>query len=210
MSATPLTGQTIIDRFEVKVDDNSVLSTNESLNFLNEVYRSVLDYKFWVWLMKEGTGTVSNSELTVPDDFKYFYDNYEDADGSKQQVIYIGTEYRPYFVIPFSERRLHRDQDGWCYYDAVNNKIVFTSDKANGKVAEFDYVYDPDNLTLATSPVFPARFHDILFFGMATNFPQIDNTPKNRSYAEEYAVQYQSVLDDMSYANSKLYGRANY
>lgn len=207
-----MTGQEIINTFELKVDDQSTLSSGESLALANEVYRRVLDYKPWEWLKKEGTGTVSNKQVTAPSDFKFFSANYDSPMGDFIPVVFVGSDYEPYEVIPFSQRNdsRYRDNDNFVYYDARQGLITFTGDGANGKSIVYDYIYQPDDLELATSPVFPTRFHDIIFYGMAVDFPALDNTPKNRSYAEEYEFRYEQVLLDMCYENSKIYGRANY
>lgn len=205
-----MTGKDIIDKFELNVDDQSTMSSQETLDLANKIYRQVLNYRPWVWLVKQATGTVSSQTASVPSDFRYFYNNYNDADGDDKAVIFVGSDSQPYEVIPFSERRNHRDNGAYCYYDAVNNTINFTDTSADGLSFEFDYVRQPDDLTTATSPVFPTRFHDIIYFGMAVDFQAIDNTPKQRSYSDDFQLKYDTLIEDMSYENSKLYGRASY
>ncbi|MDC1191103.1 hypothetical protein N8148_02770 [Gammaproteobacteria bacterium] len=200
----------IIEKFELNIDDQSTMSSQESLDLLNKVYHEVLDYRPWEWLKKEGTDTVASNQISAPADFKYFHENHIDADGNNMVVVFVGTDYDPYEVIPFTERRNHRDSGHYCYYDARQDIIVFTDSSAEGKVVEFDYIYQPDDLITSTEPVFPTRFHDVIYFGMAVDFGPIDNTPKSRSYAEEFQVKFDRLLEDMSYENSKLYGRSNY
>lgn len=209
---TDKTGAQIATRFELQVDDQSTLSSSETYELLNEVYREILDDRPWEWLKKEGTGTVSSGQITAPSDFKEFVANHEDDDGNFVPVVYIGDDYRPYYVIPFSKRNdsLYRQADGFAYYDARQGVIVVVGSTAEGQSAVFDYIYDPDDITSGTSPVFPARFHDIIFYGMAANFAPIDNIPKNRSYQEENLAKYLEILSKMQYHNSKIYGGENY
>jgi len=54
-------------------------------------------------------------------------------------------------------------------------------------------------LTNELSPIFPARFHDMLVFGMAVEDTIIQMSPKATSYAVENQTKYQQILDDMSY-----------
>ncbi len=207
-----MTGSEIIAKFELKVDDQSTLSSAESLGLANEVYRAVLNYKPWEWTKKEGTGVVVSGEITTPADFKYFSANYENDDGDIVVAILVGSDYEPYEVIPYSRRNdsKYRNGDGIAYYDARLNKIKFPGTKANGKSVVYDYIYKPAELEEDTSPVFPENFHDIIFFGMAADFGAIDNMPKNRTYSEEYQLKYDELLEAMSYENSKLYGGSSY
>lgn len=205
-----MTGSEIIKNFELLVDDQSNLSSLESLDLANKIYRQVIEDRPWEWLKKNATGTVSSSAATVPSDFKYFVENYEDSDGVFKPVIFVGTDNQPYIVVPFSQRRDYRNMDGYAYYDAVNNTINFMTSDADSKSFEFDYIYQPGDLTTANSPVFPARFHNIIPIGMAVDFAPIDNMPKNRSYQQEFQIQYEELLTNMRYENSKLYGGSSY
>jgi len=213
-----MTSTEIITEFELQVNDVTELSTAEELIILNRVYRKVQNDRPWEWLKKEATGTIlsdaNGSYITPPADFGYIFENgnysqfnQPDIVGtSVPKVIFVGTTHTPYFLVNFSDRRQYRDKVGYAYYDAVNNQIRFTG-TPDGSTYEFDYIYIPDDLVgggSPTSPVFPARFHEILIYGMAVENEIIQLSPKAKSYAPENQAYYEGYLADLASWNANL------
>lgn len=210
-----MTGSTIITQFELQVNDITELSSAEELTILNRVYRKVCDEKSWEWLKKSVTGTMSSDAtgyyITPPADFAYISENAQYTDISKgniigvssPRVIFVGTSYEPYILINFDARRQYRNVVGYAYYDVVNNKIRFTGTPVS-TTYEFDYIYTPDDLTTATSPVFPTRFHEIIIFGMAVEDAILQLSDKAKSYAPENQIKYNSYLANLALWNANL------
>ena len=199
-----MTAQQIIEKFEQYVDDNSTMSTQETLDLLNKVYRRVLAAHRFQITKTFTTGSVAAGEITLPSDFRTITKNRD-----HRQVVFVGTKFDEYQVIPFDERRDYRDQSGYVYLDMRNSKLVFTKDP--GAVAyEFDYHYIPADLTLTDTPIIPVIFQDCLYHGMAHDFAIIDNTPKNRSYAEEQLDKYDEILENLALWDLDNYGRTDY
>lgn len=190
-----MTGQTIIDKFNLQVDDASELSSSEELDLLNDVYEEVCDNRDWEWLKVTATGTTSTSVpyIALPADFKKIMPN---KDG--KSVVFVGADYQEYVVIPFSSRRDHRNQDGFCYIDIPNQRLYFTLQPTTAKAIEYDYIKIHSDLTTSSSPLFRSGFHKVLAFGMASRFPQIEQANKLTSYAQENTSLYQAVLHDMA------------
>jgi hypothetical protein len=188
----------IIDNFEVYVDDGTELSSGEELNLANKIYRQVCNYRPWEWLKKPISGSIVAGEITLPTDFNYIPSNVQ-SDGSKG--IYLGSnlDYCP--MVSFSERRGRKDNV--CYIDPSDSKIKFIITPTE-TTYEMDYIKVPADLTLATSPIFPSQFHDIIYHGMATDDYMIQQFDKARSYKNENEAKYTSILKDMSYANAML------
>jgi len=197
----------IIKVFELYVDDTSELSSSEELDLANRVYRKICDSKPWEFLKKEATGSVSGLQITLPTDFEYLVENYNYTDSqystqinSKPLVVFIDNN--PYQVINWSDRRQYKDNSGVCYVDIVNGKLVFPITKSG--TYSFDYKSSPAILTLDTSPVFPARYHEMIAYGMAVDDMTIQLFPKAQSYSIENQIKYNSLLADMALWNANL------
>ena len=70
------------------------------------------------------------------------------------------------------------------------------------KFDEFDYIYTPDDLAIGDSPVFPIRYHEGIYHGMATDQFIIEQSEKAFSYRDENIGLYNDYLTDMNYWNS--------
>ena len=210
-----MNGEQIIEQFNLYVDDGSELSSEEELQLLNKVYRQVLDEKDWVFLRKPFSGSTSTSVpyIALPADFKNIAVNYYE-DQEPDQVVFVGTTFDKYKIIPFSQRRNYRDVDGYCYLDMLNRRLYFTKQPTAVKTVEYDYLYAPDDLTLATAPVFDPTGvlgHSIIIMhGMVVDFYSIEATEKERAYYNENAAAYNKVLGRMANVNLKNYGSLNY
>lgn len=204
----------IITEFELQVSDITELSTTEELLVANRVYTKICNDRPWEFLKSSVAGSVlsgaTGSYITPPADFASFSENlgYSQNNDATQnnttpKVIFIGTNYNPYTIVNFSDRRQYRNRQGFAYYDTANNIIRFTS-TPEASTYEFDYIKVPPALTLITSPLFPARFYNAIVFGMAVDNQIIQLSPKASSYAAENETKYQSVLSDMKYWNASL------
>jgi hypothetical protein len=203
--------QSIIDSFELYVDDGTELSSAEELSLANRIYRKVLNDRTWSFLKKSYTGTVSGDYVALPSDFKYIISNYDWTDNSMETgfisapvVVFVGSTYEPYRVVNWSDRRQYRTQSNICFIDARQGRLYFTVPPANGTSIEFDYVYRPDDLTLSTRPVWDSDFDSIITHGMATDDYIIQQFDKARSYAQENTLKYQQYLRDMQYQDSQF------
>lgn len=211
-----MTTATIITTFELQVSDITELSSTEELALANRIYNKVCTQKPWEFSKTAATGTVSSdatgSYITTPSDFAYFCENNQMTDNSvgiennaAPKVIYIinGSTYIPYQLINFSDRRQYVNRNGFAYLDLANSKIRFTV-APNYTSYEFDYVKFPAALTLITSPVFPAAYHELIVFGMAVDNDIMQLSDKAKSYAKENQSKYDSLMADMEYWNSQL------
>lgn len=197
----------IITKFELQVSDVTELSTSEELSILNRIYQRVCSDRQWEFLKTPAGGTMSGSGIngfyiTIPTDFAFFAENSKYADDSSK-IIFIGTNYTPYSIVNFSDRRQYKDITGYAYLDLANGKIYFTG-TPESTTYEYDYIKFPATLTASDTPVIPARFQDILIYGMATENDVLQLSPKATSYAPENNALYQNYLTDMAFYNSQL------
>lgn len=202
-----MTTQEILEKFELQVDDASELSTSEELDLANNVYGDICDDRDWEWLKKTYSGTTSTSVpyVTLPTDFKYVAPNKDN-----KSIVFIGTDYQEYKVIPMADRRDFRDQDGYCYVDIVNQRLVFTLQPTSAKAIEYDYIKIQPALDLlgasptGSNPLFRAGFHQIIAFGMAARFNNIELSDKSTSYQRENQILYNEVLNNMATEDAKI------
>lgn len=210
------TGAQIIVDFELQVNDVTELSAAEELSIMNRVYQRLCAKKPWEFLKKNGTGSTtldsdSVYSIPVPDDFAYFTENANWTDNtiayqvpSSPRVVFIGTTYKPYNIINYSDRLQYRNADGFVYFDPSANRIKFTKAPTASDTYNFDYIKIPAQLTTATSPIFPGRFHDIIQYGMAAENDILQLSEKARSYQADNQVKYNEYFLDMEYWNAQL------
>ena len=207
-----MNGEEIIKLFELYVDDTTELSSSEELALLNRVYKMICSQKPWEFLRKEASGTQSTSVpyVALPSDFKYlainhqFTDMSEGQENSVSRVVFIGSAYSPYKIVNYSDRRQYRDQDGYAYIDIINSRLVFTKQPTTANSYEFDYIAVPEDITISTSPVFPADYHSMISYGMATDGFIIQLFDKAKSYERENKAKYDSYFADLAYYNAEL------
>ena len=206
--------QEIISKFELYVGDTTELSTQDELDLLDKIYQQVCADRPWEFIKKEKTGTMNTTtEITLPDDFSYLPENYNYTDNSystqinaKPVAVFVtsGTSTSPFQVVNWSDRRQYSNTNGVCYVDIAANKLVFPYAQNAGATYSFDYCYFPEKMGLSDSPVFPDRFQDILYHGMAVDDMIIQLFDKARSYARENRASYNSTLQQMASWNANL------
>lgn len=205
--------QEIITSFETYVDDATELSSAEELTLANKIYRRVLNNRPWSFLKKSFTGTTTANVdyVALPSDFKYIISNYNYTDNSIETytpsapvVVFVGTKFDPYRVVNWQDRRQYRTQSNICYIDPVTNRLYFTRTPTTSEAIEFDYVYKPVDLTLATRPVWDSDFDDIIMHGMASEDYIIQQFDKAKSYSQENQLKYNNYLLDMQYQDAQF------
>lgn len=203
----------IFTAFELYVDDTTELSASQELALANKVCREICNEKPWEFLKKSGTGSLSTSlpYINLPADFAYMIENNQSSDSSVMndnngaaKVVFVGSTYTPYQVVNWSDRRTYLNTNGYCYVDIVNSRLYFTAQPTIADTYEFDYIFNPVDLTTGTSPVFPARFHEMVYHGMAVQDEITQKYPKANSYAAENKAKYNDYMAQMSSWNARL------
>jgi hypothetical protein len=205
-----MTGQEIISRFELYVDDMSELSTEEELALANKIYHKMCDDRDWEILKKEASGTLTTTTtITIPSDFSHMVENFNYTDNAisreinaKPVVVFVDNV--PFQVVNWSDRKQYENTNNVCYVDIRNSQVVFPVAQSASATYSFDYKFVPADLTLATSPVFPERFQHGIFHGMCVEDMVIQIFDKARSYAAENQSLYASYLRDMAMWNANL------
>lgn len=194
----------VITKFELYAGDETELSSVEEMDLLQKIYSKVCAEEEWECLKTQFTGVQSTTVpyVALPDDFITMVRNKD----RNQKVVYVGTNYDPYIVVTFDERRNYRNQKGYCYVDVAQNRLYFTKQPDSAESIEYDYTAFPDELTTtADTFVFPQRYWDIFYFGMLLDNDIIQMADKARTYMKDNAAQYQLILQDMKNWNASFY-----
>lgn len=204
--ATQLTGQEIIQRFEIYTDDTTELSSDEEIMLANDKLRVIYMEQPWEFLRRSKTGAIeSDGKITVLSDFDELMENYSDDPSINeplQKVIYIGNK-QPYFFIPMGQRNANQSSNV-CWYDPSTNKINFASSPGAGVAYEYDYKISPDDITVNTSPKLPAEYQLMLVFAMLIDEEIIKKSEKARSNMEINQVQYQRYMKNLKLRDARF------
>lgn len=191
----------IIARYNLQVDDASELSSDEELALANEIYVDVCNDRPWEWLKTTYAGVTSTTlpYITLPTDFKEFSLNKD-----RKSVVFVGTDFQEYKVIPFSSRRDYRNMIGFCYVDS--GKLYFTSQPSSVLDIEFDYIKRPTDLTLATEPIVTTdQFGKMIAYGMAAKFTNIEQPDKSKgSYQSNNKSEFDKMLTDLQLEDASI------
>lgn len=205
--ATPLTGQQIIDRFELYTDDTTDLSSDEELILANDKLRLVYMEQPWEFLRRKKAGVIeSDGKITLSSDFDEFLENFSDdaAYGEPvMKVVYIGSQKAPYLVVPMGQRNANSFSNV-CWIDPSDGKINFAQSPGVGASYEYDYKTSPDDITVSTSPKLPAEYHPMIIFSMLIDEDIIKKSEKARSNMQDNAVQYQRYLKNLKLRDARF------
>ena len=205
--ATPLTGQQIIDRFELYTDDTTELSSDEELILANDKIRLIYMEQNWEFLRRKKTGTIeSDGKISVGADFDELMENYsEDPTISEPllKVIFIGSSKNPYFVVPMGQRSAN-NYSNVCWFDPTDKKINFAQSPGTGASYEYDYKISPDDIVVGTSPLLPAEYQPMIIFSMLIDEEIIKKSEKARSNMQDNAVQYQRYLKNLKLRDARF------
>ena len=205
--ATPLTGQQIIERFELYTDDTTDLSSDEELILANDKLRLVYMEQPWEFLRRKKAGSVeSDGKITLSIDFDEFLENYSDDPTMGEpimRVLYIGSQKSPYLIVPMGQRNANSFSN-ICWIDSSDGKINFAQSPGAGAVYEYDYKTSPDDITVATSPKLPPEYHPMIVFSMLIDEDIIKKCEKARSNMQDNAVQYQRYLKNLKLRDARF------
>lgn len=201
-----MTKQEIITKFELYLDDMTELSSQEQSDLFDKIYNRVNTDRPWEGTKKEYSGTASGVTLSLPSDFLYLTENNNYTDSSElagRPVIFVGSDYSPYQVVSWSDRRQYRNRSNVAWIDWANSNLVFASDPGS-KAVEYDYHGQKAALADDESPWFPVEFHDVIYHGMCVDDFIIQQSEKARSYQDEHEKQYKEYIRNMALWNSRL------
>lgn len=195
----------IIRDFELFMDDTTELSETEEIRLVEKHSVRIAELLPWELLKKSYSGTVSATTDSLPTRFSYVLenDNYsntnEYGEGPK---VYIGSNYSPWNVVSWSDRRNYRNRKGYVWVDHANSVMEFSENPAD--TVEYDYIEYPATLTATTDTIWiPDRFAPILYHSMCADDFVIQQSEKARSYRDENLAAYNMYLEDFKVWNAR-------
>ena len=207
-----MTAAQIIAEFEKYVDDLTELSSAEELVLCNKIYQEICDDRIWEFTKKAATGMMaSTTTITVPSDFSgQFSENVNMTDNSDSNemngraagILINGVKWLR--IINWSDRAAYANQDGYAYFDVANNSIVTCYAQPSNATYGFDYKFVPPDLALNDSPIFPARYHAMIYHKMATENFIINLFDKARSTGPDNAALANGFFQRMCLWNANL------
>lgn len=150
-----MTGQEIKDLAEVILDD----SINEELflGYLNTAKDIIEDSRDWEFLKALDTSnTASSGSKALPTAFR------------RDRKMLIGSGYTEYWPVPFEEQHLYRNTSRRYYIDYSSSTFELLGNIGVTGTIYLYYLKSTPDITLATSPVWPERFHKILAYMVAS------------------------------------------
>lgn len=198
----------IITDFELFLDDTTELSTAEEIRLAEKHSQRIANMYPWELLKKSysSSGSVSATTDSLPTRFSQVIENdqySENGEYGSGPVVYIGSNYTPWKVVSWSDRRNYRARKGYAWVDLPNSNMVFS--EAPNDTVEYDYIEYPAELTATSDTIWiPDRFAPVLYHSMAADDFVIQQSEKARSYRDEHLANYNMYLKDMKSWNFKL------
>lgn len=188
-----MTGAELKQMSEDILDSNADWSDEFYYQLLNIAKTKLEAKRLWQFLKKlDDSNTASSSAITLPTDF------------AEEYKILVGTNHE-YLPVPFEEQHIYARSSGRYFLDIANGTIKLLGSTIPNEILYIYYKRFTDDITSATSPVFPARFHPLLAFYVSAYYQGgVDSddifarmSPQNRLAAfelEQAMVAWDSAL----------------
>lgn len=197
-----MTGQQIIDLFDVLTDGLSELSAANKLSLVNRKYKKLANERDWEDLRTTASVAIASGSFDLASDFKKFVPNEEGIRAEYKNVFYIATT--PHPIVRMAERMKFNNLS---YYDPSLGSYgrVVTPAVLDGDTAIYDYFKSVSDLTTGTSPVFRnGDNHSVIAYMMAVEHYSIDQSENGRTKEGQYQNTVEDMLEDMEYDDNKL------
>jgi hypothetical protein len=191
-----MTGQDIIDFYQTNTVDNTTEDSTDLLGLLNVGYQLLLADRDWHFLFTESTSnTIAANDKTysLPTDLL-----------KPIRIVLVDpntpSNYEELFPVPYAQRFEYTGDSRRFYVDYKNSQFVLLANPTQsqvGKTVHFEYLYKPEDLTLATSPVFLSTYHALVAYYMARHYWYKEQDLKSRSWNGEMMQEYAMMMDSM-------------
>lgn len=125
---------------------------------LNIAKTKLEEQRLWQYLKKlNSSNTASSSAVTLPTDF------------AEEYKIQVGSNFE-YTPVPFEEQQNFRNSSGHYYIDWSALTLTLLGASIPSQTLYIFYKRFTPEITSATSPVFPERFHPLLAYYVAAYY----------------------------------------
>ena len=201
-----LSGQDIINKYRLFADDT--LDTDLELQLVNDAKDEI---ESEVGYAPNEAVNASNSTVagqtyltaeTLPTDFLSFARPY----------IFVGT-YK-YYLVPISDKIKFKDTPYKAYYDPADG-LHLCGTQNSAQTIYIPYIKQSDDIALDTYPNWPAKFHALIPYWIASIFYPIEAGDPNRAWTPQWEARFQRLLNQFKDWNVKMKlnsagGRTNY
>lgn len=179
-----MTGTQLKTFFEGLIDGDSI-DVDLFLNLINNAKDNLEMEREWEYLKKvDETATSSTTAKSLPTDF------------SLPLKLYVGNDTTPYYQIPFEQKHIFTGNSRSFYIDMLNDNYYLIN-PPSGDTIYFYYLYQTDDITADTSPVFPAKFHKLLAFDAAKLFYAVDQSERSFNWSPEWRFEHERLRASM-------------
>lgn len=188
-----MTGKEILDQFYTLIDDASMDSVlaYQLMNLAKDEIESSREWEFLKKLDATKTASTTSAITTskaLPTDFNR----------TIRLCIYDGTqEGEDFLLVPFETGQQFKDVSGRWFIDLANSTFYLTANEGSAYTIRLYYIYQTDDITATTSPVFPTRFHPLLSLKMAMMYYATDGGEKSLAWDDRWTVFYNELFNQM-------------
>ncbi|MEW6126728.1 MAG: hypothetical protein AB1757_06795 [Acidobacteriota bacterium] len=189
-----MTGSQILEKFHNLIGDD--LGADFELQLANDAKNSI-ETELELEITKK-----LNSSLSTSAGQTYTTSRALPSDFLSPLVIRVGTQ--KVYPIPFEAQIDYREISGYYWIDLANDVFYLTGTQGSAQTIYFFYQRETDDLTTATSPIWPTRFHSLIPYEMARKYFAIDAGEKGRSWSPEMQLYYTELKNQMIQWDHKL------
>lgn len=161
-----LTGRNIIDLANSLLDESGRIDDDLGLTLANLIKDVIEGERQWEILKKRDTSLT----VTPSDTWETAKSLSGLGDFLSDRSIVLGnadkSSFAKIYPIGFEQRELFKDSNRYCI-DYGNSQLYILGTRSETYTIYLYYIYQTDDLTLTTSPVWPMKFHKLIPLLMA-------------------------------------------
>lgn len=163
-------------------------------NVLNSVKDQIEDSRPWMFLRKLDTSVSAaiGTPIALPTDWRMTW------------KLYVGQD-QLYTQIPFDQLHMYRNEVNRFVVDVASGTYTLLGNLGTSASVYHYYIKTTDDVTSATSPVWPDRFHQLLAYYVAGYVQMgVDSDDMFARMSPENKMQAQMLLSSMERWDSNL------
>lgn len=146
-----------IKEFTENILDGQTIDSDFYYQLLNIAKTKLEEKRLWQFLKKvDSSNTASSNAITLPTDF------------ASEYKVQVGTD-NEYYPVSFEEQFNNRNTSKAYFINHASGTLTLLGNPPSQTLYLF-YKRFTDDIASGTSPVFPARFHPILGYYVASYF----------------------------------------
>lgn len=183
-----MTGAEIKQFFENLIDDN--LEENFAYDLMNNAKDEIESDRDWEILKKLDSSNSTTVGGTYSTEYSLSSDFF-----TVNKIFIDELEYKP---VMFEEQLTYKDSSHRYFIDHRQSKLHLCGKVNTSKTIYIFYIYNTDEISATTSPVWPAKFHKLIAFKMAELYlGGIDSDEYNQMITPQQRKQAEMIYQGM-------------